>query len=93
MLPVYLSDRVSSSHFLPLFFEDRDEVYDLLKNNGVYCGMHYKRNDKYEPFKDFKKVGGLVNAEWYDKHELTLPLHLGLTDEDTENIIKIINNR
>jgi len=93
MLPEYNTDRVSSSHFLPLFFEDRDEVYDLLKNNGVYCGMHYKRNDKYEPFKDFKKVGGLVNAEWYDKHELTLPLHLGLTDEDLETIINVINNR
>ena len=93
ILPEYNTDRVSSSHFLPLFFGDRDEVYDLLKNNGVYCGMHYKRNDKYEPFKDFKKVGGLVNAEWYDKHELTLPLHLGLTDEDLETIINVINNR
>ena len=93
ILPDYQEDRVTSSHFLPLFFEDRDQVYDLLKNNGVYCGMHYKRNDKYKPFQEFKKVGDLVNAEWYDKHELTLPLHLGLTLNDLETIVNILNNR
>ena len=62
IFPEYNDNRISSSHFYPLFFEDRDRVYDLLKENGVYCGMHYKRNDLYKPFKDFKKVNNLINS-------------------------------
>lgn len=93
VLPEYEENRVSSSHFLPLFFEDREHVYSTLKNNEIYCGMHYKRNDKYGPFQEFKKINNLVNAEWYENRELTLPLHLELSDLDVENIVKIINNR
>jgi perosamine synthetase len=91
--PDYQDNRVPSSHFLPLFFEDRDVAYNALKDNGIFCGMHYKRNDKYKPFIEFKKTGGLINAEWYENHELTLPMHLGLTDNDLETIVHILNNR
>lgn len=91
--PEYENNRISSSHFLPLFFLDRENVYSALKNNEIYCGMHYKRNDKYRPFDQYVKTNNLINADWYENHELTLPLHLGLNDYDVENIVKIINNR
>ena len=93
IFPDYKHGRISSSHFYPIFFEDRDNVYNLLRDSGVFCGMHYKRNDLYAPFKEFKKVGGLVNADWYEKHELTLPIHLDLTEKDLGHIVKIINSR
>lgn len=89
--PNYDSDRESSCHFYPLFFENRDEIYKKLTENQIYPGMHYKRNDKYVVFNDFKK-DDLSGASTFEKTELTLPIHLHLTDEDVTNIISIINN-
>ena len=89
--PNYEESRISASHFLPLFFHNRDEVYDCLKKNDIYCGMHYKRNDKYKVFSKYVKINNLVNSEWYEKHELTLPMHLFLKDEDLKLICSVIN--
>jgi len=91
--PDYKLDRESSCHFIPLFFEDRDYVYETLKNNKVFCGMHYKRNDQYEMYNSFPKVGNLENTEWYQNHQITLPIHLFLTDGDLNFISNVINNR
>jgi len=89
--PNYDLDRESSYHFYPLFFENRDEVYKKLTENKIYPGMHYKRNDKYIIFKDFPK-DDLTGATDFEKTELTLPIHLHLTDEDITNIINVVNN-
>lgn len=89
--PKYESDRESSCHFYPLFFENRDEVYKKLTESQIYPGMHYKRNDKYIVFKGFEK-DDLEGASLFEKTELTLPIHLHLTDDDVTNIINIVNN-
>lgn len=90
--PNYTGARGKSSyHFYPMFFEEREGVYDALVENEIYPGMHYKRNDLYEMYKDFPK-DDLAGADWYEKHELTLPLHLGLTDGDLEKIAGVIND-
>ena len=93
IFPDYDPNRISSSHFLPLFFEDRDNVYNILKKNNIYCGMHYKRNDEYEIYENFKKTDNLINNKWYENHEITLPIHLSLTHKDLETIVDIINKR
>ena len=90
--PDYLDDRLSSSHFLPLFFKDRDLIYEKLKNNDIFCSMHYKRNDTYGVFDKYIKIGELTNVEWYQNHELTLPMHLDLTDDDLKYICDLVNN-
>jgi len=89
--PNYESDRESSYHFYPLFFKNRDDVYKKLAENQIYPGMHYKRNDKYVIFKDFPK-DDLAGATEFEQTELTLPIHLHLTDEDITNIISVVNN-
>jgi dTDP-4-amino-4,6-dideoxygalactose transaminase len=53
--------------------------------------MHYKRNDKYKIYSKCDK-DNLKGATKYENTELTLPLHLHLTDDDITKIIKIINN-
>lgn len=88
--PDYDDKRRSSCHFYPVFFEDRANVYGALVENEIYPGMHYMRNDLYEMYKAFPK-DDLEGAEWYDKHELTLPVHLGLSDEDLEKIVGVVN--
>jgi dTDP-4-amino-4,6-dideoxygalactose transaminase len=89
--PDYKEDRESSYHFYPLFFENRDEVYKKLTDNMIYPGMHYKKNDRYIIFRNFEK-DKLNGADRFERSELTLPIHLHLTDEDVTKIIDIVNN-
>ena len=92
ILPDYdLEKRMSSFHFVPLFFENREEVYDRLVENDIHPGMHYKRNDKYDCYKNCLKINKCENAQWYEDHELTLPLHLELTKDDLLKIKSVIN--
>lgn len=93
MKPSYNQGRESSYHFLPIAFYERDEIYKKLTDNQIYPGMHYKRNDNYEVFLPFKDliVEELKGVDWYERHELTLPIHLHLTDEDLKRIVDIIN--
>jgi len=42
-------------------------------------------------YQNMKKVGNLENSTKLFKNALTLPLHKNLTQEDQENICKIIN--
>ena len=51
--PDYRAPRESSYHFYPMFFEERDKVYEALTKNDIYPGMHYKRNDLYEIYKNY----------------------------------------
>ena len=89
--PDYKEDRESSYHFYPLFFENRDDVYKKLTDNLIYPGMHYKKNDRYIIFRNFEK-DKLNGADLFERSELTLPIHLHLTDEDVTKIISIVNN-
>ena len=89
--PDYDDKRKSNYHFYPVFFEERALVCEALAKNEIYPGMHYKRNDLYIMYKDFPK-DDLTGADWYEKHELTLPMHLGLTDEDLEKIVYACNS-
>ena len=92
--PEYNLDRTSSYHFFPLFFENRGDVYKRLSENEIYPGMHYKRNDQYELFAPYKGLicGELTAAKMYQEKELTLPLHMFLTNNDLEKIVDVINN-
>lgn len=84
--PEYLDDRLSSYHFYPLFFENRNEVYQHLVDSGIYPGMHYRMNTRYAMYKDCESVNGLVNSSWYETRAITLPIHTMLTDEDVTRV-------
>jgi dTDP-4-amino-4,6-dideoxygalactose transaminase len=90
-LPCYQADRSSSFQFLPLFFEDRDRLAARLRLAGIFPGIHFRRNDLYCPFRGYPKASDLAAAVWYDRHELTLPLHPGLSDSDVDTIIEVVN--
>lgn len=85
-LPAYPSMAFSSFHFFPLFFERKADVYQALSAKEIFPGMHYKSNVRYPMFTDRARVGKaggkLEGADWYEARELTLPIHLGLTDAD-----------
>ena len=77
-------------HLYLSFFENRNAVADVLRENGISPGMHYKRNDKYRMYRDFLKQGTLEGAQWYEDHELSLPMHPNLTPEDVDRVIMVV---
>ena len=72
-----------------MFFEDRAEVYRRLVDAGVYCGMHYKMNNRYGPYLECPKMP-LDGAVEYERTELTLPMHVGLRYNDLDKIAETV---
>jgi len=91
ILPEYRVELLSAFHFFPMFFKRRDIVARACAAAGIATGMHYRRNDRYPMFADCPKVGNLAGAQWYEMHELTLPLHAALTDEEVDRVIDVVN--
>jgi len=87
--PDYSPLRKSSSHFLPMHFGDRAAVIRRLEAAGIQYGMHYKPLYRFGPFAGEPLPG----AEAYASTELTLPMHLGLSDEDVSAVIDAVNWR
>ena len=90
--PKYKTDRQSSCHFIPFFFDNPKEVVAILRENNIFPGHHYDRNDLYSLFKDAPTYpDNLPAAEWFSKHEVTLPMHCHLSLDDQYRIIELVN--
>ncbi len=86
-LPGYTPNE-SACHFYPILFEERAKLISHLKGHGIHPGVHYLRNDHYSVYEKFRK--DLPNTKWFTERELTLPIHLGLSDDDVDYVIKVI---
>jgi perosamine synthetase len=82
----YKDDRKSSYHLFSVLAEKRDDLVDKLHDSGVDVGVHYRRNDLYPMY----GKQDLPNAEYFWQREISLPMHLQLTDEQVEYITGII---
>jgi len=89
--PDYKEDRISSYHFYPVFFENRNEVYAELVKNDIHPGIHYKLNTRYPMYSDSLKMGNLEGAHKYESTEITLPIHTLLSNSDIEKVVDIVN--
>lgn len=76
----------SACHFYPIYVEGRDGLLNYLRQNDIFCGVHYRRNDKYDNYQEQY----LPSAEYIEQHTLTLPIHLFLTDGDLMKIVGLI---
>lgn len=81
-------DRSSSYHFFSILVEARDELVDALKGAGIDTGVHYRRNDLYRMY----EKADLPNTEFFWTREISLPMHLALTDEDVHYICDVIES-
>jgi len=90
-MPDYESDRSSSFWFYPIFFENREEIYNSLTQKGIYPSMHFRSNLRYPMFQNCETEGGCQNAKWYEENVLSLPIHLHLSNKDLEDIVESVN--
>ena len=82
----YENDRKSSCHLFCILAEDRDALVDMLSANGVDVSVHYPRNDRYSMYEEEY----LPNTEYFWRHVISLPMHLGLTEDQVGYITDTI---
>lgn len=75
-------DRTSSFYLFWLLVDERDALIRKLVEAGIESAVHFKRNDLYPIY----ERGDLPNAEYFSGRQISLPLHLRLTDADVDRI-------
>ena len=78
----------SSRHLYQIRVPNRNEVMEYLNANDIFPGVHYKDNTQYDLYSSSK--GTCPNAHKLSKEIISLPLHLFLTEEDIEKVIKTV---
>ena len=81
-------DRCSATYLSSILAERRDHLVDALGDAGVGTGVHYRRNDLHSIFGEPCDLPG---AEAYWTRTLSLPVHLGLTDDDVDEVIDLVH--
>lgn len=74
----------SSRHLYQIMVENRDDLMEHLSKEGISCGVHYLANHHYSVYKQFK--ADVVNSNDYDNKIISLPLHLGLNQDEIEYV-------
>lgn len=84
-LPDYKRDRESSYWFFNMCVEKRNDFIIALKSRGVPASVVHLRIDKNSVF------GGenhdLFNQKKFNEHQISLPVHFGLTDDDIKLVV------
>lgn len=88
IVPAPFADECSY-HLYELQVPDREALLDYLSQNDINCGVHYRDNTEYSIY-SFGQ-GTCPVAHEVSQHLITMPLHMWLTDDDVNKIIKKVN--
>ncbi len=91
--PITVNDRTHVWHIFAVRTEKRDEFVTYLMNNGIETNIHYPTPIHLQ--KAYNKLnlkeGDFPIAELISKTEISLPMYYGMTNEQVDHVIKIIN--
>lgn len=91
LLPITKSDRNHVWHIFAIRTKTRDEFQEYLKNNGIDTLVHYPISiAKQEAYLN-DKLNDLEGAYRISLEELSLPLYYGMSNEEIEYVIDVIN--
>ena len=78
-------------HIYPIRIEERyrDSLKDFLLKEGIETGFHYYPNHKLTLFKNLDSF--CPNSEQLERELISLPLHVDITPEEMQHVIKSIN--
>lgn len=80
----------SSCHLFQIIVDHRDELMLALNQQEIYPGVHYVDNTEY-PMYSYAD-GTCPNARYISEHVVSLPMHLRLTYEDVQEVIRAVTN-
>ena len=93
VLDHYTDKHESSGHLYLTFIpgitpEQRNEIIIKMAEAGVACNVHYKPLPMHTAYKNLGfDIANFPNAYAHFAHEITLPLHTNLTDEQVDYVI------
>lgn len=93
VLPHYTSEHESSGHLyiteIPnITYEQRGEIITKMPEREIACNVHYKPLPMHTAYKELGfDIKDYPNAYNHFAHEITLPLHTCLTDEQVQYVI------
>ena len=79
-------DCESSRHLFQIIVEDRDGLMAYLNEHEIYPGVHYIDNTEYRMYSYAE--GTCQKAAYISDHIISLPMHMRLTYEDVQAVIK-----
>jgi dTDP-4-amino-4,6-dideoxygalactose transaminase len=77
-----------SRHLFQIIVEDRDGLMAYLNKNEIYPGVHYTDNTQYRMYAYAN--GTCTKAAYVSDHVISLPMHLRLSYDDVQYVIKTI---
>lgn len=78
----------SSRHLFQIIVENRDELMLALNQQEIYPGVHYVDNTEYRMYQ--YADGTCPNARYVSEHIISLPMHMRLSYEDVQYVIKAV---
>jgi len=78
----------SSHHLFQILVDDRDGLLSYMNKHDIYPGVHYIDNTEYRMYSYAK--GTCPNAAYVSNHVMSLPLHMRLSYEDIQAVIKAV---
>lgn len=91
VLPSIENNNTHVWHQFVIKTENRNELQEYLKNNGIATMVHYPRAiHKQKAYEEFNHLD-LPIAEYLAENILSLPMYYGLTEEEIDYIINTIN--
>ncbi|MDO4988576.1 MAG: DegT/DnrJ/EryC1/StrS family aminotransferase [Synergistes sp.] len=80
-------------HVFAVLCDERDRLYAFLESNGIHAQIHYPIPCHLsECYSDLGiKKGAMPHSEMYANRELSLPIYVGMPNEEIDYVIDIIN--
>ena len=93
ILPKYENIESSSYHlFILRIKENRDNFFNYLRSNNIFCQLHYIPIYRHPFYQKFNyDIQELKNSETYYKQALSIPIHQKLSDNEINYIINCVN--
>ena len=76
----------SSRHLFQIIVDQRDELMVYLNENEIYPGVHYVDNTQYRMYSYAENT--CPNAVYVSDHVMSLPMHMRLSYEDVQLVIR-----
>lgn len=91
ILPSYKEKREHTFHLFIIRTTDRDKLQNYLSDNSIQSQIHYPiPPHKQEAYKEWGDIS-LPVTEKIHKEVLSLPLFIGITEQEVQDVINVIN--
>jgi perosamine synthetase len=84
----YPSDRESSWWIFTILVDRREDFIRALASRGIPSSVVHQRIDRNKVFGGCRD--DLAGQKFFDERQVSLPVHVGLSDDDADNVVKSV---